>query len=393
VQTLFGRKTNIPPALVNDLLLQLALASKRIRLEAMSGTPVSSGRSRSIVFKAWYDNRNEPLVVKLAAAGKASQEGRNYHKYIEDNLGGHFHAVLRRPPVIFWDVGAVLYTFVGAPRRALESFEEFYRRQTDPERILQPLEHFFGEVWGNFYQRGGEALKGSLYCAYDEALSIARHVKKFSKEEKINFQGIAAQLPHPAAWVQRHHEESLIPGASQAIIHGDLHGNNLFVDEEHAWAIDFERSGPGPILRDFAELEVNIAARLFPPTEGGDLSDLFRLAVLSASLKKPAVTHLQEAELLRGDGEAQKAFGVIRGLHELACTLIKDFDEREYLWALLCDALYSAAHAAQGNPRRERALLYGAVICERLERWGEDWPPKSWLHNLPTDRLDQAYDQ
>ena len=40
--------------------------------------------------------------------------------------------------------------------------------------------------------------------------------------------------------------------------HGDLHGDNLLVDKEHAWAIDFEHTGSGHILRDFAELEVDI---------------------------------------------------------------------------------------------------------------------------------------
>ncbi len=48
-----------------------------------------------------------------------------------------------------------------------------------------------------------------------------------------------------------------------AITHGDLHGDNLLVDnQKNVWVIDFERCGEGHILQDFIELEADIFNRL-----------------------------------------------------------------------------------------------------------------------------------
>ena len=69
-------------------------------------------------------------------------------------------------------------------------------------------------------------------------------------------------MPNPVTWVLKHRVDSSTLSARQAITHGDLHGDNIFVDDIHAWAIDFERSGEGHILRDFTELEVDILTRL-----------------------------------------------------------------------------------------------------------------------------------
>jgi hypothetical protein len=208
-------------------------------------------------------------------------------------------------------------------------------------------------------------------------LRLKERLENFGhQEEKWAFPGLSASLTNPVPWALRHANDSLIPDSRQAITHGDLHGDNLFVDSEHAWAIDFERTGPGHILRDFIELEVDIVTRLvsFP---SHDLSRLYELAVVLAKPSEPAASIRGTSGLL-AEPETRKALGVVAGLRRLAYEVTDYQDAREYLWGLLLDTLFVAALAAEGAPQRERALLFGSVLCERLRHWGGEWPPGDW---------------
>ena len=82
-------------------------------------------------------------------------------------------------------------------------------------------------------------------------------------------------------------------------------------------------------------------------------------------------------KLLKGP-ELRKAFNVIRGLRQIAQNITKFNDFREYVWSLLFDAVFVATHTEEGEPQHERALLYGSVLCSRLQHWGEAWPPEEW---------------
>ncbi len=142
----------------------------------------------------------------------------------------------------------MLYSFVGVPRGRLPSFAKFYGEQQKPEAIAKPLQHFFTEVWGDLY-RDAAKVEQSLFYLYDEVFHLEERLLAFPNQEvKRSFPGVTVPLPSPVSWVLRHKSGSLIPYTRQAITHGDLHGDNLFVDKSHAWAIDFEHSGDMPFF-------------------------------------------------------------------------------------------------------------------------------------------------
>jgi len=333
----------------------------------------SVSRGRSFVFKAWPDDL-EPVVVKLAPVEQIQSEAENYSEHIQGHLVGQFYASLERT-IGFWDLGGMIYRFMGSSLRELPSFTTFYRKTTEPAIILKPLDHFFAEVWSRHY-RSSQHEDFPLFRVYDQALNLEKRLKRFSNQEKRrSFLGLHASLINPVPWVLRHAEDSLIPGARQAITHGDLHGDNLFTDGEHAWAIDFERAGPGHILRDFAELEVDIVTRLLP--DEVDLSLLYELAFVLAEPLEPTAPFRQTKKLL-ANPETRKALDVIAGLRKLAYEMTRYPSSQEYLWGLLLDALFVAMLVSEESPQRERALLLGAVLCGRLRHWDEEWPPKDW---------------
>jgi hypothetical protein len=236
----------------------------------------------------------------------------------------------------------------------------------------------FGEVWSQLYQRSQPYEPAiTLFQAYDQLLDLEEHLRAFpNQEEQLAFPGFQVHLINPIAWVLRHKSDSMIPGSRQAITHGDLHGNNFFVDGLHAWAIDFERSGPGPLLRDFTELEVHIITRLTAFSET-DLSLLYDSATLLTQLSKPEIPLRPTARLLQ-NAEIAKALGVVGGLRDLASDVTRYQDFREYLWGLLLDAVFVATLAPEKSPQRERALLFASVICGRLRNWNKEWPPSDW---------------
>ena len=170
-----------------------------------------------------------------------------------------------------------------------------------------------------------------------------------------------------------------------AVTHGDLHGDNLFVDAQNAWPIDFERTGPGPILRDFVELIQDLLTRA-ARFSLADLPVFYELAVAICTPIRPD-QRMQMTQAIKDHPEAHKAFAVVQDLQLLAATRTQYTDRREYLWGLLLNSLFVVRllDQEQDTTRREITLLLAAVICDRLACWGkQDWrpkdsPPLNWI--------------
>jgi len=248
---------------------------------------------------------------------------------------------------------------------------------------LRPVAHFFKEMWSKHYRQPLPDRHISLFQAYDEALCLKEQLTEFSNQENRSASAdLLGSLPDSVAWVLRHADDSLIPGAQQTIIHGNLHGDNLFVDGEHALAIDFERTGPGPILRDFVSLEVDILTRLARLPEG-DFRVLYELAVMLTTPTSPVpvlggLSGVPKAIL--DNREAAKALMVVTGVRRLAHDVTRFCDIREYYWGLLLSALFVAVTAPESAIQCSRALFLAAVVADRLQRFAEEWPPKDWPH-------------
>lgn len=372
VETLF-RSQDIPPeGLVNDLIKQLFPGSHALTLEPLEddvGAAGAVGRGRSVLAKVWREGRRSPFVLKLGPARRIKQEASNYEQYIDDNLRGRFYAGIVDQPRYFWDLGGVLYAFLDTRLNDLSSFATFYGRHQDPNAILEPLRHLFQVVWGDFYRDPGGPPQ-PLLNSYERVLRLSKRLRSPVAQNLAwppPFEGLPPDLPHPVAWVEQHKDDATIPLTRLAITHGDLHAGNLFVTRDHAWVIDFERSGPGPILRDVTELEVDILTRLVAPTRTDPVA-FYRLAAALAHPTGPQapIDTLADAD---PDPETAKALATIQGLRILAHRVIQIDDQREYLWGLLMDALFVALLHEKPTIQQDRALILSAVLCNRLEQW------------------------
>jgi ActR/RegA family two-component response regulator len=366
-RALAGEDLHIDEEDVEDLLRQLLSEHKVIALERLGnhhGPFTAASRGRSVVLQVQVEGF-EPVVLKLAPAKKIEQETKRHKKYVDGRLGGSYYAQLKHSAG-FWDVGGSRYTFIGSSLGRPPTFSAFYRDQADPQVILQPLRHLFQEVWWRHYDRPLAPYSGYLCDLYDQSLHLKRRLRKsaLGKQAADSLGKAGLRLINPLTWIQENAGKGKFHAAGRAVTHGDLHGDNLFVDGEHAWAIDFERTGPGHILRDFVELEVDIVTRLvrFPSEEPAVLAEFARTVAAPESLGSAVRFHSRLPE----SAEIRKALDVISGLRSLAHELTHVEDAREYLWGVLCDAVFVASLAAEGAVQHERALVLAAAVCERL---------------------------
>jgi CheY-like chemotaxis protein len=394
IQSLYKDSEEIPhDEIVLDVLGRLFPESTPLSLKALEGTARSSvavARGRAALFQAWPEDR-EPVVVKLARKDRIYLEAEAYKKHIQDRLVGHFYAQLQRH-VIFWDMGGICYSFIGSSQKSVETFATFYRQTSNSREIIKPLEHFFEEVWARLYSGTHPRLARNLFSAYDSALKLRERMVTFPIQEKtLSIPGFPGKYPNPAVWIAAHEADSYFASARESVTHGDLHGDNLFIEKDHAWAIDFERTGHGHILRDFVELEEDIITRLTALPE----DNLYLFYQLAVALTKPIspTEPVGIPKSLEKDGEIRKTVEVINGLRSIAHRVTRFEDMHEYYWGLLLDAFFSLKLADPNSPKWLRGLLLSSLLCTRLREWGRMWPTADWpfIDQYPVRHLEQIH--
>jgi CheY-like chemotaxis protein len=365
--------------LVLDVFGRLFPDTKRLSLKTLDGTvksSVAAARGRAVLFQATPDDK-EPVVVKLAPRERIDVEADAYKEFIQDRLVGRFYAELQKQ-TDFWSLGGICYSFMGSSQKPIEAFTNFYQQAETSAEILKPLKHFFGEVWSKYYANSRLPLSESVFKSYNSTLKLSERLENFPIRTKTHtFHELPGDFPNPAVWIPAHEADSFFPSAIQAITHGDLHGDNLFVEKDHAWAIDFERSGPGHILRDFVELEEDIITRLIALPE----SDLPMFYCLTVTLTKPMsfTEPIMIPKCFEKDKEIKKALEVIQGLRSIAHEVTHCEDMHEYYWGLLLDAFFSLKLAEPDSPKWRQGLLLSSLLCARLKNWGRVWPLMGWL--------------
>jgi hypothetical protein len=354
--------------LVEDLLAQLFPDRQTLQIEEIgkpSRTSEGAVRKHSLVLKVTPAEFFSPVIVKIGPANRMAIESERYQKFIRHSIG-RFYAD-QKQSVTFWDLGATSYGFLGTAQAVLPTFAMFFDKAAEPEVCIKPLEHFFTEVWGPYYPRR-TLLRETLFAHYDTFLALTK------KLDALLAQPIGwppAALPNlldPVHWLSQHQQESFVPGVHQSITHGDLHADNLFVDRMgNAWAIDFERTGWGHNLRDFAELEIDLISRLTPLPAEEPLAAFYRLA--AELVNTTSLNHsFALADKLDNDSFG-KSLRSIQALRQIAYRVTGVEDVREYWWALLFDAILVAAIAPT---QQEKALIYASVLSERLSRFSQE---------------------
>lgn len=367
-----------------NVLARMFPEAKTLRFERLvtSDTTVSSAtRPNSIVLKVYEDDL-EACVVKLARAAKIQKEAENFRKYISRKLTGSFTPRQLGKEELSWDIGGIAYTYEGG-KNAI-TFTNYYKER-EHAHIKGILSTFFFETWRRYYSPPQEELNTSLYDLYKRIWGTdwyEKCVEEISKPAIEHARKTLQQydLPEPIAWLENkvtktHQDFTPVNTLPSAVIHGDLHGDNLLVDNKNiVWVIDFERCGWGYAQQDFIELETDILSRL----HGHDVAPLPYYKMCLMLFKQSKISEIDEIEDHK-DERLTKAMKTISSLRGIAVECTKNTNIREYLMGLLFNMLFKAQLSHKEDPQKsERPLIIAGFLCHRLDHWGEPWPPVEW---------------
>ncbi len=367
------------------LLCRVFPRTQKVHLETIDGSISSTGvpvsRRRTVVLKARYQLRDavtEPMALKIAPAERIRREAESYETYVRN--------VVRRPTNLqataqFWDLGGIAYSFIGGGGDRLTSFSSYYRGKQN-NAIARALEQLFQETCRSWYEGLSAPRIVSVWSLYDDSLGIADRVAAHpNQEDTIAFPCTRNRLRNPMVWAPANSAASLLPKVRTCVTHGDLHSDNIFVNEHgEAWLIDFESTGPGHAMRDFVELETDIKSRLLGGTSE-DCRPTYQIELALLAGDEPlAATHVQDLRHL--PDKARKAVAAVCKVREIAFRLTGCEDVREYYWALLAEGLFVATNRHLPDDVRRRSLLAASLTAEKLARWKEKWPPSEWSRVL-----------
>jgi hypothetical protein len=213
--------------------------------------------------------------------------------------------------------------------------------------------------------------------AYDFPTPDPNEIMEESKWHKEYVRDPIEWLVNTAAHEGSNLDRSLIEETQIAVTHGDLHSDNLLVDNtQHGWVVDFERCGEGHALQDFIELEFDVITRMTSTKD--HVPNFYNLCVAIAGAKK--INEIPNNDPALADAETQKLLAIISIIRRLAnrCTEIKD--ARQYLMGLFFNTIFRATLVTKDRQDKSQLRLWmlASILCQRLDHWDEPWPLSEW---------------
>lgn len=387
---------------VTELLAYLFPKAEQLELSPLESEQAHStvARGRSALLTVSEDGKVDE-VLKLGPRDRIEAEAWNYSEHIERRLPGMRYAALRKQTIL-WRAGGLVYSLLGTKEKLPPSFARRYK-SNNTTILITALQDLF-EPWGRHYKGNYQhpaQTQIPLFDQYDKVWSHGGESKLTEKLDTLKERLATISLSFvfntsplkTVEWVLENRGKSATRQMHQCITHGDLHSHNIRVDDQgHCWVLDFERTGLGPILQDFVELETDIITRLIAPEN--NLEQVFRLCVALVAPKNPSdpltlyVDEYFKETLPVGINHASQ---IIAKLRSLANDYTKYEDSREYLWGLLLNALYAASLYSRPDrfdqERVDRAFILAEVIRQRLLGWenyleAPDWPTQELKSRL-----------
>lgn len=358
---------------LDDLLCRLFYKSDSVLLK-----PLTSGQSGSAVMLASpffkKTGAGQAVVVKFGDHKQINQESRNFKEFVQPFIGGSRSTSvidLRRS----LRLGGIVYSLLGSAGDHVESFGAFYAR-AEVSEIKAALQRLFQETCKQWYANRGVLQLLDLTDEYANrrlGLSTERLEKALSEglkgvqgKRELYFDALSTRRPFTNPIVDLRGQEYL---ASTYVCstHGDLNGDNILIDKDaHLWLIDFSLTGPGHILRDFAELDGAVRFQFLRP-EGATLEERLIMEDALAIPERFSDVHKLPAKLETENTELAKAYETTVCLRQLAYQTVSSnpADEiREYNVALYYYSLNGLRFYSWNQVQRQHALLSASILFD-----------------------------
>lgn len=379
------------------------LFRRELKVKAYYLAPGRGGSGVVLMRPSIEGTQGNHFVVKFGNRQDMGIELENYRRYVQPFVGRRATQLidLEERPQETLNLGGLKFTFAGMAVERPQDFATFYRAaDCTAEAIVAALQNLFQDTCAPWYRDKRDwtdKRRDSLVRAYEEHLSLTRPDKQqglrttlkelldgrsqrglSSKPKGYHFIALDVAdkhlvYPHPTRFIKRYRRHFPTP-RYMCRTHGDLNGRNIFIDERHeVWLIDFYKTGWGPALRDFVQLEAVITFELM---WADDLAALYEFGKATISPEHSGDSDIQKRFQ---NGEFHRAATAIATLRALATHQAGLEDMREYYSSLLFFAIrmltWEGSFSAEKERfmiRRQHAWLTAAMIAFRLQNW-DDW--------------------
>jgi len=361
-----------------DLLCRLYANTTAVLL-----TPLDDGLSNAIVCQVADTNTTSAAnetIVKIDEYDNITAERENFEQYVKGKLRGRRapNIINHRRTAHFGGVVYELVDYVAQSGRRLRNFREVYQAE-GLDVITKVLDEIFTVTCGNWMD---DARSGTINLTehYMQGLMLTAHklregLKQLKKSIQAEGQGWvftaldgsdsgAAKrvFANPILVIEQ--ERALNEVSARSIVHGDLNGQNILVDEEgKAWLIDFRMTGPSHIMRDLVFLDVVVR------TQYTDATLAERLQLEEVLLQTDTYNDVAKlpTSLSGADETLQKAYQVSRHLRHIASTVTQTADMRDYHLATFFTALNQVRFFQLPKHVREHSALIASLITSKYD--------------------------
>ena len=263
--------TKVLKSLAAQAYADLDKLDSRFRPKAIEVTPITGGFSGSLVLQVRLIADNPDLrfvrtVLKVSPKKWARQERDNFNSFAKWML-----PFTKRTELVGYgetkEYGAVAYAFVMGGEEPFTSLTDHIEA-----RSLEKIESFISKIFDNeqvsFYQNTREtSIKTApqhYRARYFSDDKFERNRKTFREVVTTSLRGThesdqytvdGKSYPDPFLVLFTHETRRY----TVSVCHGDLNSNNILCSENGSVAyIDFQDTGPGHLLQDFAALEHSI---------------------------------------------------------------------------------------------------------------------------------------
>jgi CheY-like chemotaxis protein len=318
-----------------------------------------------------------PVVVKFGDAREIDTEYHHFIDHVRPYVGGgrrtSVESAVRHTPRL----GGIVYSLLGATNDRSEDFGSFYRRADVPQ-ITALLEQLFFQTCGAWYGNRSRLQLYDLTAEYEQTLGFTlerleqvvneRFSKSVQGKHRLTFRALEGDRSFSNPILALAGKQQLC-STFACTTHGDFNPQNILVDAaNHAWLIDFMRTGPGHILRDVALLESATRIYLLAPEEASLNERLALEEWLCAIEGFGQLEHLPLSAPFESPALA-KAGAVALYLRQVARRLVlpnPHSDLNEYHTAALYQTLNLIRFYSLPMQQREHALLSASLLVDRL---------------------------
>lgn len=358
---------------LDDLLCRLFNQAQSVLVRPL--VPGQSGTGVLWAQPFYTSGGGRAVIVKFGSVDKVEVEYHNFKEYIQPFIGGGRNTTvldLRHTP----HLGGIIYSLLGATNDQLEDFGSFYHR-ADTHQIREALDRLFLDTCGAWYANPGRLQPHDLTADYKQSLgftwekleqALSDRLKSVQGKPKLYFTSLSTEHAFTNPLLASA-EQHLVRSTYICTTHGDFNQHNLLVDKTgHMWLIDFQRTGPGHILRDIAKLDAEVLFHLLTAEEA-TLEECLYMEEVLCSIEHFSQLEQLETKLPMENQILAKAYATVVHLRTLARRLVHqnpNDDMSEYYIALLYNALNTLRYYSLPLRQREHALLCASLLTDRI---------------------------